>query len=788
VIAGGDGSFGELLRGLRAMAGLTQDELAERSGVSVRGLRYLEQGSRRPYPDTIRRVADALDASAADREALAVAARRPALPGAAAAGRRRGRVPAPLSPLIGREVELAVLDRLLGRDDVRVVTITGPGGVGKTRLAIEAATRMHDGVWEPVWVPLATLLDPAMVPAAIGQALGVVRGGAVSDEEAVSNAVGDRPVVLVVDNVEHLLAAAGFLAELLSRCPALKVLATSRAALRLGGEHEFPLAPFPVPRSEQMQSVHAIATNPAVDLFLRRAQAIRPRFTLTGANVGQVAAICRHLDGLPLAIELAAARIRVLSPQAMLDRLQQQRFRFLTSGAAGSPARQATLGATLDWSHDLLDPVGQVVFRRLAVFHGGCTLAAAEAVTGGHGHTPDDVLEAVENLQRNSLLTVSEPYPDDGDGGRDGQQPRLRMLDTIREYGVDKLHGSGEYRALTHAHAQHFVHMAEQCARDFYTPRAAAAINRLADDVDNLRIALRRSVRTGDTDLALRLVAALWTFWYVRGHLGEGRAGITAVLQSTPAPPAGRPLAQALLGAGQLALAQGDYTHARAFITRSIGMHRGLGDAHGTAEALLAAGFAARLNDQPDTARATLDEARSLATAAGHQFVVGAALHHLGLLATARGDHAEARRLLADSLTCYRQLQLHRFIALVTLSLGELALATGDTRAARDQFGASLDDMLDMHAVLDLPAAFGSHADLAAATGDLTRAVRLAAAAAHQHTVTGSRPWPDTQRRRDQWLAAARTRLGGAAFTAAWADGQRMSIEEAAVDSLHNAT
>ena len=288
-----DRSFGQVLRHLRTAAGLTQDELAERAGLSVRGLRYLEQDARRPYPATVRRVGDALDASADDRQALQTAVRRPAPTSPPTGGHRRAGIPpAPSGPLIGREAELAGLEALLDRDGVRMVTVTGPGGVGKTRLAIEVA---RDLPGEPVWVALDSLRDARLVPEAIGRAFGIVQTGTVPDADAITHAIGDgQATVLVVDNLEHLLDAVGFLAVLLSRCPALKLLATSRAALRLSGEHEFPLSPFPAPPA-QATPVQALATNPAIDLFLRRAQAVRPQFTLTGSTVTEVASICREL-------------------------------------------------------------------------------------------------------------------------------------------------------------------------------------------------------------------------------------------------------------------------------------------------------------------------------------------------------------------------------------------------------------------------------------------------------------------------------------------------------------
>jgi predicted ATPase len=617
-------------------------------------------------------------------------------------------------------------------------------------------------------VALDSLRDANLVPAAIGRALGIVQTGAVPDVDAITRAVGDgRATVLVVDNLEHLLDAVGFLAVLLSRCPGLKVLTTSRTALRLRGEHEFPLSPFPVPPAHAMP-VYAMATNPAIDLFLRRAQAVRPQFALTGSNVVEVAGICRELDGLPLAIELAAARIRVLSPQDILSRLQRSRLAFLSGGPVGGAARHSTMRATIDWSYHLLDPDAKAVFRRLSVFHGGCTLADAETVVQSRRAVSADIVDVVEDLQRSSLLTVTDV---------NGRDVRLRMLETIRAYGREQLDVSGELGELQQAHGQHFLSVAEDAADHFYTPDAAAWISRLAENNDNLRAALRWALDGGDADTALRFTAALWSYWYLTGQIAEGRAVTSAVLHRHDSISACRPFARTLLGAGQLALAGGDYRHGRALLDRSIAIHRAVHDARGTAEALLAAGFAARLSDQATEARGLLDQACTLARATAHPFVVAAAAHHLGMLTAARGEPDAARSLLEDSLTGYQALQLHRFVALVQLSLGELALAVGDTSLAEKMIHTSLTDMLAAHAALDVPAALESSADLAAATGHLEHAVRLAAAAAARRAATGSRPWPDAQRRRDQWLTTARLKLTEAEFSAAWTEGQRMSID-----------
>ena len=417
-------SFGELLRRQRSAAGLTQEELAERAGLSVRGLRYLERGMRRPYPDTLQRLVDALALSADDCRLLMVAARSSSVAARVGDG-RDGRLPLPPGPLIGREREVAAASDLVRRPDVQVVTLTGPGGVGKTRLALEVAATLQSAFAGVVWVPLANLTDPGLVPSAIAQALGLTETGTLPPMEAVSISLRGRSVLLLLDNFEHVAAAATVVSDLVARCPRLKVLITSRAALRLRSEHEYPVSPLPRPAVTSPASVYALATNPAVDLFLRRAQAVKPQFALTPANAAVVATICQRLDGLPLALELAAPRIRVLTPQAMLARLAH-RLSFLISGPSDLPTRQRTMRETIAWSFDLLSTAEQELFQRLAVFDGGCSLSAIEELCGRTGDAANG------HPGRDRGPAPQQPAPVGGDGGRRatipdaGDHPRLR--------------------------------------------------------------------------------------------------------------------------------------------------------------------------------------------------------------------------------------------------------------------------------------------------------------------------------------------------------------------------
>jgi predicted ATPase len=769
----GTARFGELLKAARARRGLTQEELAERAGLSVRGVRYLELELRRPYKDTVERLVEALGLSEDDGRELLAAGR----PGTAAAVVARSSVPAAPGPLIGREREVERIRELLARKEVRVVTLTGPGGVGKTRLAMEAAEqvqpRFSGGV---VWVPLATVGESSLVSRAIGQALGVADVGAAQLAERLVSALRARaPTVLLLDNFEHVLQAAGIVAELVDGCPPLKVLVTSRTALSLRSEHELPVAPLKVPDARAAGSTLALAANASVDLFLRRAQAVKPDFALTEANADAVAAICRRLEGLPLALELAAARVRALSPKDMLGRLDHS-LSFLTGGAQDLPVRQRTMRQTIAWSHGLLGDAEQMLLRRIAVFAGGCELGAVEEVCRIDGDPPLDVLEVVEALQRSSLV-VLEDTPD--------EEVRFRMLETVREYALEKLADSGEEQTMRSRHVAWVLAFAEEGAPRFFGPGQGRWLDRLEQEHGNVRSALRWCIEQKEAGTGLRIAAAVWTLWYVRGH-AEGRALVTALLTLPEAAAIGAPRAKSLLGAGQLANSQGDDSAARAHLQESIALHDAIGDRKGKSHALLAAGFAARVRQDWDEARTLLEEALGLSREIGERFITAASLHHLGMMAVdARGDHAEGRRLFEESLSAYRALGMQYFITVAAMSLGDVARAEGDQSLARARLREALELMLTGGEKPLIPSALDCFAHLAFDEGDMARAARLSGAASRLREVSGARSYPAATRARERWLATARETLGADAFGAAWEAGRAMTFEQAMGEALH---
>lgn len=764
-------SFAELLRLHRLAAGITQEEPAENADLSVRGLRYLERGLRQPNKDTVRRLTAALALAPEERETFRTAARPRAAIADGAGPRLRGAVPLAPGPLIGRDRDVDSVVHLLGRDDVRVLTLTGTGGVGKTRLALEVAAAVGptfpDGVF---WVPLGAVAEPGNVGAAVAAAIGVTGTSREHGPQSLIGAVADRRILVLLDDFERVTPAAAVVTDLVARCPALKILITSRVGLRLRSGHEFGVLPLAIPQPTDPVSVHALATNPAVDLFLRRAQAAKAEFALTVGNAAAVAAICRSLEGVPLALELAAARIPVLPPHAILTRLDH-RLAFLTGGAPDAPPRQRTMRETVAWSHDLLEPPARRLFRRLAIFEGGGSLPAIETVCADAADSDTDVLDALQDLHHSSLLLLHEP---------DDDEPRFRMFETIREYAAEQLHDSVEADEVASRHAEHYLSLAEEAARAAQSPAAASWLARLEHEHDNLRAVLRRCVARQDGDTGTRLAAALWWFWYVRGHAAEGRSWIGEMLSL---PGAGRRpacRAAALLGAGQLAIALGDYGDARDRLDESVELLRAGHEHRGLAEALLVAGFAARVQEDYGAADARLHEALALARSTGHTFIEAASLHHLGMSAAdSRTDYRNARRLLDQSLTLYRRLDLPRFVALVLLSLGDVARADGELADAHRLLRASIELLSQSGERLAIHGALDSVAHLRFSEGDLEGAIRLAAAGDRIRRMTGTHSWPVVERRRTEWLRLAEAALEPSVFRAAWSAGQAMTREQA---------
>ncbi|HUP18587.1 MAG TPA: tetratricopeptide repeat protein [Gemmatimonadota bacterium] len=576
-------------------------------------------------------------------------------------------LPHPATPLLGRDSELEEAERLLTGDEVRLLTVVGPGGSGKTRLALELAHRVAPHLRDrAAWVRLDAIRDPALVPSAIGRAFGIGESGDEELMDTIAASLRERELLVVLDNFEQVVEAARHVAELLAACPELRVLVTSRAPLRLRGERALPLRPLPAPDPGRPPA--ELMSSPAVRLFADRASDVDPSFEVTEENVPRIAEICRRLDGLPLALELAAARSKVLGPEAILARLEQ-RMPLLDRGARDHLPHQRTLRDTIAWSHELLGPDERVLFRRLAVFSGGWDLAAVQPVAGGG--LESDVLDLFQALVDQSLVSrASEAGPD----------PRFTMLEVIREYAAHALESAGEAAAARDRHAAHFATLARTAEPQLVGPPQAEWLDRLEREHDNLRAALDW-LESRDPVSGLRLAGHLWRFWEVRGHLSEGRRRLASLLEAAPAVDDGKLRLKALYAAGILADAQGDYDGAREHFERSLAAYREAGDRWGVANALNNMGVVALRHGDYATAHELYTRSVSLWRKLGNDAAVALALNNLGNVARLRGDHDAARTSLEESLAmqeaagdvngCALTLGLLAEVALEEDSLGE---------------------------------------------------------------------------------------------------------------------
>ena len=583
----------------------------------------------------------------------------------------------PVQPtlLIGREREVVTARGLLQHPETRLVTLTGPGGVGKTRLGLQIAAdvlrEFPDGTF---FVDLAPVIPADLVIPSVAKTLSVQEAANRPILDSLKEYLRDRQLLLVLDNFEHVLASAAQVADLLSTCPRLKVLVTSREALHLRGERQFPVPPLSLPDRSRGESVDQLTRYEAIRLFIERAQAAKPEFAISDRNVYAIAEVCHRLDGLPLAIELAAARVNVFPPQALLARLEH-RLATLTSGPRDLPVRQQTLRQAIAWSYDLLTPGEQMLYRRLAMFVGGCTLAAAEAVvTGGGLDLGLDLVNGMASLVDKSLLRQEEEAGD----------LRFRMLETIREHALERLTTAGEADQFQRAHGEYYLALAEHAEPGpLRGSRQAAWLNRLKEDHDNLRAALSWFVRHGPADHCLRLAAALSRFWRIRGHFAEGRERMAELLTLPAAEPRTAARAKALQAAGGFANQQGDYVEARAWFEESLDIYRELGNIRGIGWGLVLLGLLTRYEGHHVAARSLLEESLGLVKQAGDTGAMAAALGNLGLIARDLGDVDLAESYLDQSLALWRELGDRVGMGWTLTGLAMVARATGKFDVAR---------------------------------------------------------------------------------------------------------
>jgi predicted ATPase/DNA-binding XRE family transcriptional regulator len=775
-------AFGHLVKRLRLAADLTQEELAERARVSPRLISDLERGTRhRPRRDTVELLADGLRLRGAEREDfIALARGRPLVSEAAASARNDSRrtLPHPPTPIVGRLKETAAATGLLLDPELRLLTLTGLGGVGKTRLALEVAHRvaeaMRDGA---VFVDLAPVREPSLLLTAVAQALDVVATPDQPLRQQVIDALREQHLLLVLDNFEQLVEAATAVADLLAGCPALKVLATSREPLHIRAEHEYPVGPLATPDLDDLPRLNELARVPAVELLIRRAGAVNHEFALTDANAQAVAEITVRLDGLPLAIELSAPRLRILSPAELLARLER-RLPLLTGGARDLPARQQAIRATLDWSHDLLTAEEQVLFRRLAVFAGGCSLDAAECVGASphdRGVSPEiETVDLLAGLVEKSLLRAT---------GNGANERRFGMLETIREYGLERLAAAGEEATVRHRHQHWFLDLAERAEPELIGSAQDRWFARLRTEHDNLRGALGWAIASRNADAATRFGGALYRFWAMQGHYDEGRSWLEQAL-ALDANARTVHRGNALIGIGVIAYFQGDYDRATTVWQEAQGIFRDVDHTRGIAYCYGNLGLVADARGDYEHAVASYEAALALFRELNDRTHIGFMLHNLGLIAYFQEIYGRAESLFSEALALAREQGDQHSIAMTLGNLALVALAQGESAKALTLQREALSVGRHLSNRPWLARGIEHFALIAAATGDGDRAARLFGAADAIRQRFGAAIAPNDREINDQYMAMARREIGDDDFAAGWAAGEAMALEEAIAYAL----
>jgi len=774
-------SFAALLRGHRLALGLTQEELAERAGLSARAISDLERGLKQtPRLSTVRLLVRGLGLPEAEAAALLRAAQPPrvTVPDTSPSHDRYA-LPLPLSSFVGREQVAGEVAALLGT--TRLVTVTGVGGVGKTRLALHVAALVQGSYAAGAgFVDLAVVVDPLAVPRTAAAALDVREQPGVPLLESLVEALSPLSLLLVLDNCEHVVQACAELAErLLGACSNLRILATSRERLGLRGEMVCRLTPLTTPASPAVEVEDLIGCE-AVQLFVQRTSAVEPGFRLTRDNAAAVAALCRSLDGIPLAIELAAARTNVLSVKQLVARLDD-RFRVLSDTGRRAPLRQQTLQATLDWSYSTLSADERRMFHWLVAFTGGCSLRGAEAVRILHqdSEPPVDMADIDVLDQLGLLIDKSLLVPE---SRADGEM-RYRMLETVRQYGRQRLAERGDLEAMLRGHATYCLYLVRRARQGWMGSELVRWLNVVEREHDNLRAALDWAFRAGETDIALELAASLWRFWSYRGHASEAQTWLELLLAGQQPPPSGWAWAEVLFGAGALALQVGSIDVARSRFEQLRDISTQREDQRRLAMALTQLAHIARAQGELDDAQAKYEQARAIREAIGAPYYgLSINLAALGELALDRGDTLTARSFAEEARRLAHDVDDDLLVIGSLSVLARAAELDGTLMEARRLWVESLKLSQKVGHIGRLIWTLDALARLAITEGEVERGLRLhGAAVAHRAAfhlpVKHSQP---AQRGVDQqMLRSARRAVGAAAAAAAFAAGQALSMQQA---------
>jgi predicted ATPase/class 3 adenylate cyclase len=683
---------------------------------------------------------------------------------------RAHNLPIQSTSFVGRDREMQEVKTLLRA--ARLVSLTGSGGAGKTRLSLQAGADCIDDFADGVWlVELASLTDGRLVPQSVATVLGIKEQPAIAINESLAKELKHKELLLLLDNCEHLIEASAQVCQsLLATCANIRILVTSREALRIPGESVYRVPSLATPDSKSNSSVEVLTQYAAVQLFIDRALAVKSSFHVNNFNAPAVASICRHLDGIPLAIELAAARVRSMSVDEVNRRLDQ-RFRLLTDGSRTALPRQQTLRSLIDWSYDLLNDGEKALLRGVSVFLGGWTLEGAQEVCVGAGVHEDAVLDLLTSLVDKNLVVAEE---------RNGAT-RYRLLETVRQYAADRLLESGEAGQLRDRHLAYFLAVAEQAAPQLRGPDQQAWLDRLETEHDNFRSALTwSSAAAGDGAGGLRLAGALSWFWLVHGHFGEGRGWLFALLAGAPEGQVVASRIKALIGAGILAFAQSDFAAARVLLEESLATAREIGDQFSVGVALNNLGNVAINQGDYAAARPLYEESLALRRELGHRSGIAASLSNLANVARAQGDYATARALHEESMAILQELGDQRAKALSLTNLGNVVCDQGDYAAARMLYVESLALAHELNDRLVVAEALEGLAHVAAALAVPSRAARIWGAAERLREEIGAPLPPNERPRYDPQVASARAAMeDDPAFDSAWQEGRTMTLEQA---------